>query len=364
MNQPAASSPLRTAIDIAISLAIIFVILVWCLQILRPFASIIIWAGIIAIALHKPFLMLRDALGGRQKLAVALFVVLGLATVLVPAWLFVGSIMDSAGAVSTALESGEIEIKPPNESVREWPVIGERAFTQWSEAANNFEGWLTEHAETVKSITHTLFNKLTGVGISVVQFVLSTLIAAALLANADSIAAGMRRVFQRLIGDRADDVLKLTTSTVRSVTTGVLGIAFVQALLGGLGMVLVGVPAAGVWALIILILGIAQLPPLLVLLPAIIYVFSVESTTVATVFAIWSILVSFSDMFLKPLLLGRGVEAPMLVILLGAIGGMIMSGIVGLFVGAVVLAIGYMLLETWLRIGEAQPDPDEQAQES
>lgn len=360
MTQTPGSSHVRMAIDIAISLALVSLVLVWCLQILRPFASVLIWAAIISISLYKPFLLLRGYLGGRQKLAVALFAALGLATVLVPAWLFVGSVVETGAQFSANLESGEFHIAPPNESVKDWPVVGEKVFVQWSEAAENFSGWLEDNNQTVKAVTTALFSKLAGVGVGVLQFVISILIAAAMLANAEGIAAGMRRPFNRLMGDKADEMLTLTVSTVRSVTVGVLGIAFIQAVLGGLGMVVVGVPAAGVWALFILILAIAQLPPLLVLLPAIIYVFSIESGTTATLFAIWSIAVSFSDAVLKPLLLGRGVEAPMLVILLGAIGGMIMSGIVGLFVGAVVLAIGYTLMEAWLRSGETEAEDDQE----
>jgi predicted PurR-regulated permease PerM len=137
------------------------------------------------------------------------------------------------------------------------------------------------------------------------------------------------------------------------VTIGVLGIAFIQAVAGGAGMMLAGVPAAGVWALLILIVAIAQLPPLVVLLPVILYVFSHnDSTLVAVIFAIWSVLVSFADAALKPMLLGRGVDAPMPVILLGAIGGMLYSGIIGLFLGAVILALGYRMFMVWLTSGE------------
>ena len=143
--------------------------------------------------------------------------------------------------------------------------------------------------------------------------------------------------------------MDLSTATIRSVAVGVIGIAFIQALLGGLGMMFAGVPAAGLLAIVILVLAIAQLPPILVLLPVIFYVFSVESTTVAVIFMVWSILVSMSDAVLKPIFLGRGVDAPMLVILLGAIGGMITSGIVGLFIGAVILALGYNLYRVWLK---------------
>ena len=201
-----------------------------------------------------------------------------------------------------------------------------------------------------------------GIGLAVVQFLAAVLIAAAMLANDTATRAMIERLARRLVGDRADELLGLTTATIRSVAVGVLGVAFIQAVAGGVGMALAGVPGAGLWALFILILAIAQLPPLLVLLPAIIYVFSAgDSTTVAVAFTIWSIAVSFSDTFLKPLLLGRGVEAPMLVILLGAIGGMLMSGILGLFVGAVVLALGYKLFEAWLTMHDDDAETQETA---
>ena len=165
----------------------------------------------------------------------------------------------------------------------------------------------------------------------------------------------MRNLSNRLAGDYGDELIDLSISTVRSVAVGVLGIAFIQAMLGAAGMMFVGVPAVGLWALAILVVAIAQLPPILILGPVAIYVFSVESTTVAVVFLVWSILVSFSDMVLKPLLLGRGVEVPMLVILLGAIGGMISAGIIGLFLGAVVLTLAYKLFIAWLGL-DAEPE--------
>jgi len=357
MSATPQASPVRTAIEIAVNLLLVFILLAWCLQILKPFLSLIVWGAVIAIATYTPFLKLQSSLGGRKKLAVIVFTLIALAIILVPAWLFVGSILESSGQLRASLESGTFTVPDPNESVKSWPLVGEKLYQQWAAAAGNFEAWLTANSETVKAVVGGLVAKLGGIGLGVLQFVISTLIAAAMIANAESIGAGMQRMFRRVAGDSAEGMLSLTTSTVRSVTTGVLGIAFIQAFLAGLGMMVAGVPAAGVWTLLILILGIAQLPPLLVLIPVIVYVFSVESTTVAVVFMIWSLLVAFSDIVLKPLLLGRGVEAPMLVILLGAIGGMLMSGIIGLFVGAVVLALGYTLLVAWLKSGE--PDADE-----
>jgi predicted PurR-regulated permease PerM len=187
-------------------------------------------------------------------------------------------------------------------------------------------------------------------------FIASILVAAGFLASADSVRAGMLRFCRRVAGEQGDEMLELSVMTIRSVTVGVLGIAAIQALLGGIGMVAVGIPAAGVWSLAILILAIAQLPPWLILGPMIVYVFSYESTTVSVVFMVWSLAVSFADMVLKPLLLGRGVAVPMLVVLLGAIGGMITAGVIGLFVGAVILALGYKLFQWWLSAGEGDAD--------
>ena len=365
MNQAAPASPVKTAIEIAVNLLLIGIILVWCFKIVQPFISVIIWAAVIAISMWKPFLKLQSMFGGNKKLALALFAILGLAVVIVPSWLFVGSIVDSATEVTQALESGEFEVEPPNESVKDWPLVGEKVFAQWSEAATNFEAWLTDNSETVKALVGGFAKKAAGIGVGALQFMISVLIAAAFLANAETIVGGLRLMFARLMGNRADDMMKLSSSTVTSVAVGVLGISFIQSTLAGIGMMAVGVPAAGVLALLVLIFCIAQLPPWLILFPVIAYVFSVESTTVASIFAVWAVIVSFLDMVLKPIMLGRGVEAPMLVILLGAIGGMIMSGIIGLFVGAVVLALGYKLMASWLVMyDDDDNDAGEEAAES
>ena len=348
MSSSPRATAVRTAVEIAVNLLLIFIILAWCLQILRPFISLIAWAGVIAIAMYAPFRKLQAMLGGSKKLAVTVFAVIGLAVVIVPAWLFVDSIASSAADVRTALETGQVELAPPGDNVKDWPVVGEKLYDQWYAASDNLETWLSDHADTVRAVLTGLFGKLAGIGLGVLQFIISVLIACAFLANAETVARGMKLLVARLVGDEADDFIRLSSSTVTSVAVGVLGIAFIQAVLAGVGMLAVGVPAAGVLALLVLILAIAQLPPWLILLPVIFYVYSVESTLVATIFAVWSLAVSFADMVLKPLMLGRGVEAPMLVILLGAIGGMIMSGIIGLFVGAVVLALGYKLLEAWV----------------
>jgi predicted PurR-regulated permease PerM len=354
------SKTVRVSLEIAVNLFVVFLIIAWCLQILMPFAGVILWGTVIGISAYKPFCSVRERTGG--KLAVTLFALVGLGIVLVPAWLFAASIFESIRGFAEAVNAGSFAVPLPSERVQEWPLVGERIFEAWSAAATNFESFLEAYSGQLKDVAAFAAGKAARLGVTVLMFVFSIVIAVAMLANDVAIKAAMHRLFARLVGEeRADDVLSLTTATIRSVTMGVLGVAFIQAVLGGLGMVVAGVPGAGVWAVVILVLAIAQLPPLLVLLPAMIYVFAHASTTMAVVFMVWSIAVSFSDSLLKPLLLGRGVDVPTLVILLGAIGGMIMSGILGLFVGAVVLALGYKMLIAWLDLApldEAQSRSD------
>jgi predicted PurR-regulated permease PerM len=170
-----------------------------------------------------------------------------------------------------------------------------------------------------------------------------------------------------LIGERGNVLVDLAVATIRSVAKGVLGVAIIQAVLAGIGLAVIGVPAPGIWAGLVLILAIIQLPPLIVLAPIAVWVFSVADPVPATIFAVYAFIVSISDSFLKPMFLGRGMEIPMLVILLGAIGGAMALGIIGLFIGAILLALGYEILMAWMGTDElnnpkqAQAEPAEDA---
>ena len=346
-------NPTTLAIEIAIRLGVIFLILAWCLQILTPFIGLVAWGAIIAVAIYKPYLKLVEKLGGRKKLAVTLIAVLGIAVILIPVIGLSTSMIESATTIGDQISAGKVEIAPPSESVREWPLIGEKTYAFWQQASVNLAATLEKYPNQLTAVGKKLIGVAKGVGAGVFQFIISMLIAAVFLSSADAAGRAMRKLATRLAGEHGEPLLALSTATIRSVAVGVIGIAFIQAMLGGLGMMFAGVPAAGLLAIVILVLAIAQLPPLVVLLPVVIYVFSAESTTVAVVFMVWSILVSMSDAVLKPMFLGRGVDAPMLVILLGAIGGMITSGIVGLFIGAVILALGYKLFQVWVEWGNS-----------
>ncbi len=362
-TERAQNSATTQAIEIAIRLGLLFMILAWCMQILGPFISIVAWGAIIAVAIYPLFLKLEKKLGGRTKLAVTLIAVLGIAIILIPVVSLSVSAVEGGTRLGHEISAGQVTVAPPTESVKEWPIIGEKTYKIWYQASDNLKATLEKYPDQLSAASKKLLGIATGIGKGLLQFVISTLIAAVFLLNVEGATNGVRKLATRLTAEHGDDLVNLSTATIRSVAVGVIGIAFIQAVLSGLGMMFAGVPAAGLLAIVILVLAIAQLPPLLILGPVAVYVFSAESTMVATIFLVWSLLVSFSDAVLKPLLLGRGVNVPMLVILLGAIGGMITSGIVGLFIGAVILGMGYSLLKVWIEWGNESDEKPEESEE-
>ena len=232
--------------------------------------------------------------------------------------------------------------------IRDWPVIGAPVYKSWAQASSNLQGTLHKFAPQLKTAGMALLSTAGGSIKEIFMFIISLAIAGALLATAEKGTRVMARILTRFAGDKGDEILNLATATIRGVMQGVIGMAVIQAILAVTGMLLVGVPAAGLWAVLVMILAIIQLPPILVLGPIAAWVFTFADTTPAVLFLTWAVLVSGCDSFLKPMLMGRGVDAPMLVILIGALGGMMMSGIIGLFVGAVVVAIMYTLFMGWV----------------
>jgi predicted PurR-regulated permease PerM len=261
------------------------------------------------------------------------------------------SLFESAADLSEQFEDGTVGVPPPPSRVQDWPVVGTRIHEFWLQASTNLESFVERYHDQMKGVVGTMVSAVANAGAQVLQFIFSVLIAAILLANAEACKAGLGLLSKRIFGEpRGEEFNQIAAQTVRSVATGVLGVAFVQAILAGVGMMIAGVPWVGVWSLAILLLAIMQLPPLFILLPVALWVLgSADNQIVAWGFLVWAILVSFSDAVLKPMFLGRGVDIPMIVILLGAIGGMIAGGIMGLFVGAVILALAYRLLEEWLK---------------
>jgi predicted PurR-regulated permease PerM len=343
---------LARAVEAAIRIGLVAFIALWVLRLVWPFLGIALWAVVLAVALYPSFVRLTARLGGRSKLSAALITVALLAVVLVPSGRLIGSGVVEAREFVTKAEAGELVIPPPPEAVLDWPLIGEATYARWNRASENLEATIRRHKPEIEAAARGALSALTGLAGAVVQLLVSILIAAVLLHTGESAMVFAQKLARRLAGPRGDDFLRLTTETIRSVFLGVLGIALIQAALAGIGLVVLGAPGALLWALGVLILAIVQVPPLLALLPVMVWAFATQSTVAAVIFLVYGLLVGVSDMVLKPLLLGRGVEVPMLVILLGAIGGMITSGLLGLFVGAVVLAVAYQLMMAWLEQGQ------------
>jgi predicted PurR-regulated permease PerM len=344
----------RRSLAAALQIGLIFMLGSWCLKIIYPFIGLVAWAAIIAIALYPLHMKLSTMIGGKQKLSAAIIVVVALAILITPTWQLTGSSIDTAQELAAGLEAGTLTVPPPDKKVADWPLVGKRVFAVWNDAAINLEATLRKHSEQVKAFSNWLFQAVASTTKGILGFAVSIIIAGVFMVSAETSYKAFRSVGHRIAGERGADFTDLSVATVRSVAKGVLGVAFIQTVLAAIGLLAMDIPAAGIWATIILVLAIAQLPPLLVLGPIAVWVFSTAEPLPATIFLIYALFVSFSDAILKPLLLGRGVDVPMLVILLGAIGGMITSGIIGLFIGAIILALGYKLFVFWLSPEEEQ----------
>lgn len=345
----------QNTIEAAIRLGLLLLLAAWCFRIIYPFIEPVMWGVIIAVAIFPLFVKLKSAMGGRNKLAAVLYTLTALALLITPTIMISDSLVETSQSLSEQYEQGLLKIPPPQDRVKGWPLVGEKLHGIWSQASDNLQGTVEKYGPQLRQAGEKGIAIAAGAGGGILQFFISIIISGILVANAAGAYNVTVKIFSRLTDQKQGIAFThLSRDTIRSIAQGVLGIAIIQALLSALGMYVMDVPAWGLWTLFILVLAIAQLPPILVLGFVIAYVWSVSTTTPAVIFTIYALIVSGSDSFLKPLLLGRGLDTPMLVILLGAIGGMIMSGIIGLFIGAVILALGYELFMEWLdRGGEA-----------
>jgi len=338
----------RRITQTVIRLALLALLVVLCLRVLGPFINPIIGGIVIAIALHTPYERLARAAGGRRKLAAVLLVGLILLALILPAIALGANLVDSAADLSEDFVADEITVPPPPDSVAGWPLVGDYLYDGWLSASRNLESVLVKLGPYMKDVGLWLVETVGDLGWGLIMFIVAIVIAGALLPVKEQGVAVARKVASIVAGERGPDLADLVASSVQSVIRGVIGVAVIQSVLAGLGMLVAGVPAAGLWALLILILAVMQLPSLLVLLPIILFVFATSSTTTAVLFAIWSLLIGASDNVLKPLLMGRGSRTPMLVLFMGSLGGFMAGGILGLFVGAVVLSIGYTVFMAWI----------------
>jgi predicted PurR-regulated permease PerM len=343
---------MRRAVEVTVRLVILGVLAYWCFRIFRPFLMPLIWGVVLAVALAPLYLWLERVLRGRRKLAAAVLIVVGLGALIVPAIALSDSVLDGVRAISSRLDGepkGELRIPPAPATVADWPLIGPTVHETWNRAATSLETVLKPFRSQLLAFGRWLVALAKQAALAVLMTAVAVVIAAVILVRRESAVKAALDIGGRLGGEQGIESVRLAGRAIGTVAKGVVGVAAIQAALAAVGLVAAGIPGAGLWALLVLVLAVAQLPPILVLGPAILYVVATDAGTATVVlFTIWSLLVSFSDAALKPLLLGRGIEIPVGVILIGAIGGLILHGLIGLFVGAVVFSIGYRLWGTWM----------------
>jgi predicted PurR-regulated permease PerM len=268
---------------------------------------------------------------------------------ILPLWAVSGSLIEYVQILAESMQDGSFHIPPANESVKSWPIVGDKIFDLWKQSSENLTGVVEHFQDQIITFSSYLLSAIGGFGMGMAQFLFSIIIAGVLIANRESLVDRTKLLSVKLAGENGQNYIPMIGATIRSISQGVMGVAVIQGVLSYIGFALAGIPGAEFWAMAVAVLAIIQLPPLLIMIPVMIYEFSVASTLVAVVLAVYLVLVSLSDNVLKPLLFGRGGDIPMLVLLIGSIGGMLAFGIIGLFIGSVVLAIFYKIYKEWLK---------------
>jgi predicted PurR-regulated permease PerM len=324
-------------------------LLTWFFFIVEPFIVVVLWALILAIALFPIYKRLVKKMGaGKKKLTTVLFILVVASLFLVPAYFIVSSTVETTLEVADRIKSDTFQFPPPNEAVKDWPVIGDKLYTNWSTASKDIKKYSMAHKDVILEQGAKILSGFKGFIGALITFIVSFVIAVVFMYNSDKGYLSALALMKKLVGDKNEEIVHMSRDTIRSVVKGVILVALIQAGLSFVGFQFIDLPAAGVFAFLVLITAIIQLPALLILIPTIILVFSYADTTPAIIFTVYILFVGLVDNLLKPILLGKGLKTPIVVILIGTIGGMLLHGIIGLFIGPVVLAVVYRMYLYWV----------------
>jgi len=335
-----------------IRIGLLLMLIVWTFEIIKPFAIPVLWGAIVAVALMPLTLKLERILKGRKTVAAILVSIACMALLITPVLIVSNSAFDVIKEGIAIVQSGDFTLPQPSPEIAEIPLIGEKLFEVWASFAINFKAATMTFLPQIKSALTVVSGVVSSGFSSFIIFIISLIISGFFMAGANKSVTVMNQLSVRLVGKNGEAWTSLTANTIRSVLLGIVGVAFIQAVLIGSALFAFEIPAAGLFTFIIFVFAIAQLPPAIVVLPIVIYAVSTFEPTAATIFTIWVLIGGLSDNVLKPILMGRGVNVPMIVVFIGAIGGMLATGIIGLFLGAVVLSIWYELFITWLNNGD------------
>jgi len=339
-------------IHIAIRLALLAGLIYWSFVLLSPFIPILLWSVVLAVALYPAYDWLSAHLG-RPRIAAILVTLTLLAVFLGPAaWLGIG-LVEGLRNVSDQLTSGNLSIPTPPDSVKSWPVVGATLYDYWQMASVNLASAFREAAPYLKPLAGPVLAIAGSAGTGTLMFLAAVVISGFLFPYGPPLAAASQRALTRIVADRSESFLALAGATIRTVLQGVIGVAAIQALLAGIVLKIAGVPNASVLAFAVLVLGIIQIGALPILLPVVIWAWMVKDVGTAVLITIFLAIVGISDNALKPLFMGRGLSTPVVVIFIGVIGGTLAHGIVGLFIGPIILAVAWELMMAWIGVDDA-----------
>lgn len=330
-----------------VRLGIIGLFAYWTMILIAPFALIVIWSAILAVALFPMFEALTRLIGDRPRIAATVIVVGCLVLIIAPLALVAVNFADAAQALIGKLWTGNVTLPSVPAAVREWPVVGERIHDIWNQIAGDLASTIVKFQAPIREVMGVVVAKLASIGGGVLSFVVSIMLSGLLLTRAQRLATAIQALASRVGGDRGVGFARLAGATVRNVSRGVIGVAFLQTLLCGLCFAVFGMPARGALTFLVFIFCVMQLGPGLVLVPAIIWAWFSWSPVTAFVFTCIAVPIMLVDNILKPLLMSRGLSTPMPVILIGVIGGTLSYGLLGLFLGPIVLSVFYELLRAW-----------------
>jgi predicted PurR-regulated permease PerM len=330
----------------------------WSLILLRPFLTIIVWSIIISVALYPIFDWLSAKLYGHRALAAVAITVFTLFVMLGPVTWLALSLAETIRTLFAQFGDGSLVIPPPSGAVKAWPLIGEKIYEAWLLASTNLRALIIEVAPHFKPLGTSLLIAAGSVGTNLLKFIVALVISGFLFIPGPSLVHSVKNIFGRVAAERGEEFVDLAGATIRNISRGIIGIAILQALLAGIGLLFAGVPAAGLFSFLVLVLGVIQIGPSVILVPLIVWSWFAMDTTTAILFTLYMVPVNLLDNILRPLV-AKGLKTPMLVILIGVLGGTLVHGIMGLFVGPIVLSIAWQLLAVWTqdapkRLGAAE----------
>jgi predicted PurR-regulated permease PerM len=336
-------------IDWAVRLGCLAILLYWSVLLIQPFLTLIVWSIILAVALYPIFDWMVSRLRLPRALAATLITILSFAIVLGPAtWLGV-SLIATVGSIVDQINTGAISIPPPPQSIRDWPLIGEGFFGFWDLASTNLKAAFAELSPELKPLGPSLLSVAGSAGINTLQFLAAVAISGFLFLPGPALVNSFKAVTHHVASRRGAEFVDLAGLTIRNLARGVIGISLLQALLAGLGLIVAGMPGAGLFSFLVLVLGILQVGASIIIILPIVWSWLTMETHAALLFTVYMVPVSVLDNFLRPIVLAHGLKTPMPVVLMGVIGGLIVHGLIGIFIGPIVLAIAWELVQIWTR---------------